>query len=57
MLLQWLDHPALAVGAKQIRGAVGAVLDDPANRTPDMGGCLTTRELTDKIIQRLGSMP
>ena len=36
-------HPETVQGAQRIRRAVETVLADPANRTPDLGGKLTTR--------------
>ncbi len=53
MMLEWLKHPVTMEGATLIRNAVSEVLEDPQNRTPDVGGKLTTTELTDKIIQHL----
>jgi 3-isopropylmalate dehydrogenase len=53
MMLEWLAQPALVEGAQRIRRAVEAVLADPANRTPDMGGRLTTRAMTDLIVRQL----
>jgi isocitrate/isopropylmalate dehydrogenase len=40
-------------GAQRIRRAIESVFADPANRTPDMGGRLTTGQMTEKIIARL----
>ena len=34
-------------------GAVEAVLADPANRTPDTGGRLSTQQMTEKIMELL----
>ena len=53
MMLEWLGHPELLAGARRIRRATEAVLADPANRTPDMGGRLTTRQMTDRIVAQL----
>lgn len=53
MMLEWLDHPQLLSGAQRIRRAVEAVFANPANRTPDMGGRLTTAEMTAKIMAQL----
>jgi 3-isopropylmalate dehydrogenase len=53
MLLEWLDHPETIRGAQTIRGAVEDVFKDPANRTPDMGGKLTTGEMAEKVIRAL----
>ena len=53
MMLDWLGHEKTVRGAKLIEAAVQRVFEDPANRTPDMGGKLTTSALTDLIIQAL----
>jgi 3-isopropylmalate dehydrogenase len=53
MMLEWLEHPELLAGAQRIRGAVETVLANSANRTPDMGGQLTTRQMTDMILAQL----
>ncbi len=53
LMLEWLKHPATVKGAELIRRAVETVLEDPAQRTPDLGGRLTTTEMAKKIIARL----
>jgi 3-isopropylmalate dehydrogenase len=53
MMLQWLARPAAVEAAAAIRRAVAAVLADPAQRTPDLGGKLTTRTMADAIIGQL----
>jgi len=53
MMLEWLDHPETVRGAESIRRAVEAVLKNPANRTPDLGGRLTTTEMGEKIMMHL----
>jgi 3-isopropylmalate dehydrogenase len=53
MMLEWLGHEETARGAARIRRAVEAALEDPARRTPDMGGSLTARGLADEVIRRL----
>ena len=53
MMLEWLDHPETVRGARMIEGAVQHVFNDPANRTPDMGGKLTTTQMTDLVIAQL----
>jgi 3-isopropylmalate dehydrogenase len=53
MMLEWLGHPELLDGAARIRSAVEAVLADPANRTPDTGGKLSTQQMTERIIGQL----
>ena len=53
MMLEWLGHPELLKGAARIRRAVETVLADPANRTPDVGGHLSTQQMTETILARL----
>jgi 3-isopropylmalate dehydrogenase len=53
MMLEWLGHPELLDGAARIRSAVEAVLADPANRTPDTGGRMSTQQMTEKIMEQL----
>jgi 3-isopropylmalate dehydrogenase len=53
LMLEWLEHPATVRGAQIIRGAVETVLEDPAHRTPDLGGKLTTVQMTEKVVARL----
>jgi 3-isopropylmalate dehydrogenase len=53
MLLEWLEHPETIRGAARVRRAVEAVLADPANRTRDLGGRLSTTQMTEKILAAL----
>jgi 3-isopropylmalate dehydrogenase len=53
MMLEWLEHPALSDGAARIRCAIETVLGDPANRTPDTRGRLSTQQITEKIMEYL----
>lgn len=53
LMLDWLERPECRAGAEQIRRAVSATLADPAFRTPDMGGRVTTQEMTAAIVERL----
>lgn len=46
MMLDWLP----GVDGSPIRRAVRKVLEDPAMRTPDVGGELSTSEMTDAIL-------
>jgi 3-isopropylmalate dehydrogenase len=46
MMLDWLK----VEGGEVIRAAVKAVLADPANATRDIGGTLSTGEMTDLVI-------
>jgi 3-isopropylmalate dehydrogenase len=52
MMLDWLDGPGVegAAGAELIRDAVRSVFRDRLTRTRDMGGRLSTKEMTDAII-------
>ncbi len=50
MMLDWLEEKEAAAA---IERAVATVLSDPASRTPDMGGTLSTRELTKRIIAEI----
>ena len=52
MMLEWLSEKEAAAA---IESAVARVLADPANRTPDMGGRLSTSDLTKRIVQELSA--
>ncbi|MBK9167784.1 MAG: isocitrate/isopropylmalate dehydrogenase family protein [Bryobacterales bacterium] len=49
MMLDWLGAPE----ARRIHDAVERVLADPANRTPDLGGTLSTEEMGERIAAAL----
>lgn len=49
MMLDWLNNPETARGARMIQRAVETVFADPAQRTPDLGGSLTTEQIGDRI--------
>lgn len=51
MMLEWLGHEETKRAALAISAAVSKTLADPANRTPDMGGTLTTQQMTDAILE------
>ena len=53
LMLEWLDHPGTLEGARRIRQAVESALADPANRTPDLGGKLTTTQMGERIVAAL----
>jgi 3-isopropylmalate dehydrogenase len=53
MMLDWLADPATRDGARTIRDAVADVLADPQNRTPDLGGALSTAAMGDRVTQRI----
>jgi tartrate dehydrogenase/decarboxylase/D-malate dehydrogenase len=48
-MLEWLGESAAATG---IRSAVDAAIASGA-KTPDLGGCLSTSQMTDAIISQL----
>jgi tartrate dehydrogenase/decarboxylase/D-malate dehydrogenase len=50
MMLEWIGHPR---GAAMIRGAVENALKQ-GHTTPDLGGSLTTTQMTDRIIESVG---
>ncbi len=53
MLLDWLGHPETKRGAQLIEAAVAHVCADPANRTGDLGGKVTTTGMADLVIAAL----
>ena len=53
LMLEWLDHPETLDGALRIRHAVESALADPVNRTPDLGGKLTTTQMGARIVGAL----
>ena len=53
LMLDWFKHPETLRGAQLINDAVEKVLADPANRTPDVGGRLTTRQMGDLITSHI----
>ena len=57
MLLDWLAsrhaRPGFAHAAQAIEAAIDAVLNDPATRTPDLGGKLGTRAFAAEVASRL----
>ncbi len=57
LMLDWLDDPQTRRGAAMIRAAMETVLADPANRTPDLNGELTTAEMGDLVVQALRDEP
>ena len=52
-MLEWFDHPETVKGAQRIQRAVETALAEPSNRTPDLGGKLTTTQMTERIIAAL----
>jgi 3-isopropylmalate dehydrogenase len=55
MMLEWWDTGAARRGARLIRDAAQQVLRDPANRTRDLGGPLSTTEMGDRIAAAIRS--
>ncbi|MBI1788062.1 MAG: isocitrate/isopropylmalate dehydrogenase family protein [Acidobacteria bacterium] len=53
LMLDWLPSPETKAAARRIEAAVEAVLADPAHRTPDLGGKLTTQQMGDQVLARL----
>ena len=53
LLLEWLGHEETIRAAEQVHRAVESVLADPAQRTPDLGGTMTTSQMGDAILARL----
>ena len=53
MMLEWLPSERCKEEGKRIRAAVDKTLLVPGNRTADLGGSLSTDELTDRIIREL----
>ncbi|MGK0237972.1 MAG: 3-isopropylmalate dehydrogenase [Candidatus Pelagisphaera sp.] len=49
LMLEWLDHKETRRGALAIRRAVAQVLSDPANRTADLGGSVSTSGMGDLV--------
>lgn len=53
MLLEWLRQAPAMEAAARIRRAVQSALRDPRRRTPDLGGTLTTRQMTEAVLAEL----
>lgn len=53
LMLDWLNHDETRRGAAIINRAVEQVFTDPQNRTRDLGGWLSTVQLTDLIEQAI----
>jgi 3-isopropylmalate dehydrogenase len=53
MLLEWLGarhgSNALSEAADLLQKSIDAVLADPKNRTPDLGGSATTAEMGEAV--------
>jgi 3-isopropylmalate dehydrogenase len=55
LMLEWLNAPETIRGASLIRAAVEMVLGNPENRTTDLGGNLTSRQMGDLVVANLCS--
>jgi 3-isopropylmalate dehydrogenase len=53
MMLDWLGTDEETAAAKRIRASVRAVFADPRQRTADIGGTLTTTQMTDALLRSL----
>lgn len=53
MMLEWLPDSEVQRGGKWIRDAVERALADPKQRTPDLGGHLTTEQMTERVLREL----
>jgi 3-isopropylmalate dehydrogenase len=53
MMLDWLPGEETSRGAGMIRRAVAHVCANTANRTADLGGKLTTQQMTDRVLEAL----
>ncbi|MCI0637783.1 MAG: isocitrate/isopropylmalate dehydrogenase family protein [Gemmataceae bacterium] len=53
MMLDWLDQEETKRGAAMIQRAVELVFRAPANRTRDLNGLLSTRQMGDLIAERI----
>lgn len=53
MMLEWLGHEQTLRGGKILRDAISDVLSNPNHRTPDMGGKMTTEQMTQMVIDAL----
>ncbi|MEM8734351.1 MAG: isocitrate/isopropylmalate dehydrogenase family protein [Planctomycetota bacterium] len=50
MMLEWFEHPETVRAAEAIHQSVATLFEDRSLRTPDMGGKLSTSELTTELI-------
>jgi 3-isopropylmalate dehydrogenase len=55
MMLDWLGHPECRRGAQMIRKSIHAVFADPLARTREMGGRLSTTEMTETILSAIST--
>lgn len=55
MMLEWLNHPETLRGCRMIRDAVQTVFRDPAKRTRDLGGSLSTSAMGDLVAEAVSA--
>jgi 3-isopropylmalate dehydrogenase len=55
MMLDWFALPECQRGAQMIRSGIRSVFSDPLARTRDMGGSLSTEEMTDTILSAISA--
>ena len=57
-MLRWLgdtkQDPVATQAAESIEAAVEKVLSNPNNLTADLGGSLSTQQMTDRVLENLG---
>ena len=53
MMLDWLGHAETRRGGAIIYKAVESVLSNPENRTPDLGGKLSTTQMGSLITEQI----
>ena len=56
MMLEWFNQPLTLRGASMIHQAVETVFSDENNRTPDLGGSLSTEQAGEKIARVLSAL-
>jgi 3-isopropylmalate dehydrogenase len=60
MLLEWLGarhgREDLVVAARHVRAAVDAVLADPSQHTPDLGGTASTEAFSEAVAERIAAL-
>ncbi len=57
LMLEWFGHPETVRGANLIERAVERVLADPAHRTADLGGNVSTAQMGDLVRANLDPRP
>ncbi len=57
LMLDWFGTEQTRRGASMIRGAVERVLQNPAHRTRDLGGQMSTSQMGDAVLRTLEATP